>query len=473
MRRIACFVMVGASLLACGWSGEVAGQTQTTAQNAAPPIGAATPTGTATLAPLVDRVAPAVVNIAVISRSPTQDNPLFRDPYFRRFFNLPDPRDLPPQMSAGSGVIVDAAKGYVVTNHHVVEHAQEITVTLRDRRVVKAKRIGSDADTDIALLQIKPDHLTAVPLGNSDAAKVGDYVIAIGNPFGLGGTVTLGIISALGRSGLSAENYEDFIQTDASVNPGNSGGGLINMNGELMGINTAILAPSGGNVGIGFAVPSNMVRTVMDQLIQYGEVRRGRLGVEIRDLTPALAATLGVSTDVQGAVVSQVEPGSPAEKAGIRPGDVIAALNGRSLRGATDLRNRIGLVRVGSDVELKVIRDGRERTMHARVGRAETAAGAPTQEAGRAMPSVEGATLQDIQPGMPMYGKVEGVVVADIDPGSPAASEGLRAGDVIVGVNRKPVHSVAEFDAALRAAQGPPLALDVLRGDRALFLVIT
>ena len=466
MRRTTCFVLAGALLLAGGWGQDAIGQTQT----------ATTPTGTSTLAPLVDRVAPAVVNIAVISPSPMQDNPLFRDPYFRRFFNLQDPRQLPPQMSAGSGVIVDAANGYVVTNHHVIENAQEIIVTLRDRRVLKAKRIGSDAETDIGLLQIEPDRLTALPFGDSDTAQVGDYVIAIGNPFGLGGTVTFGIVSALGRSGLSAENYEDFIQTDASVNPGNSGGGLINVAGELMGINTAILAPSGGNVGIGFAVPSNMVRTVMDQLIHYGEVRRGRLGVEIRDLTPALAATLGVPTDVQGAVVAQVEPGSPAEKAGIKPGDVIAAVNGKPLRGATDLRNRIGLVRVGSDVELKVIRDGRERTARARVGAAEVTAGAgaPSRRSGRAMPLVAGATLQDIQPGMPLYGKIEGIVVADVEPGSPAASQGLRPGDVIVAINRKPVHSVAEFDAAVRGAPpASPLALDVVRGERPLFLVIT
>ncbi|WP_245986504.1 trypsin-like peptidase domain-containing protein [Azospirillum thermophilum] len=257
---------------------------------APPPAPAALPagvTGVNTISPMLEAVTPAVVNISVLSRAPQAENPLLRDPFFRRFFNLPD--EMPqgrPQVSAGSGVIVDAANGYVITNNHVVENAQEIAVTLKDRRRLRAKLIGRDAATDIALLKIEAKGLTALPLGDSDRLKVGDFVVAIGNPFGLGQTVTSGIISALGRSGLKVEGYEDFIQTDASINPGNSGGALVNFNGELIGINTAIIGPAGGSVGIGFAVPVSIVRSVMEQLREYGEVRRGRLGVAIQDLTP-------------------------------------------------------------------------------------------------------------------------------------------------------------------------------------------
>src|SRR3990167_421159 len=248
--------------------------------------------GLPTLAPLVNEVTPAVVNISVVTRSPLEDNPLFRDPYFRRFFNLPD-RPQRREQAAGSGVIVDAARGYVLTNHHVIKDAEQVIVTLKDRRQLQAKLVGADPGTDIAVLQIEAKNLTALRLGDSDVMQIGDYVIAIGNPFGIGQTVTSGIVSALGRSGLSVEGYEDFIQTDASINPGNSGGALVNLRGELIGINSAIIGPAGGNVGIGFAVPSNMARAVMNQIVRYGEVRRGRLGIEMTDITPELAKKLG------------------------------------------------------------------------------------------------------------------------------------------------------------------------------------
>jgi serine protease Do/serine protease DegQ len=317
-----------------------------------------------TLAPLVERVTPAVVNIAVLSRSPEQDNPMFRDPFFRRFFGLP--KESRPQMSAGSGVIVDAARGYVLTNHHVVTDAQQIAVTLKDGRRLPAKLQGSDAGTDIALLKVEPDGLKALAFGDSDALRVGDYVLAIGNPFGLGQTVTSGIVSALGRTGLDIEGYEDFIQTDASINPGNSGGALINLNGDLIGINTAIVGPTGGNVGIGFAVPSNMVRAVMRQLVNYGEVRRGRIGLTTQDLTPEQAKALGTQMG-QGAVVVEVARDSPADKAGLRAGDVIVAVNGRSIRGSADVRNQVGLIPVGEEVEFRLFRDGRIVVLKARV----------------------------------------------------------------------------------------------------------
>ncbi|MGQ9368747.1 Do family serine endopeptidase [Azospirillum sp. ST 5-10] len=324
--------------------------------------------GITTIAPMLEAVTPAVVNIAVLSRAPQSDNPLLRDPFFRRFFDFPNMPQARPQVSAGSGVIVDARRGYVVTNHHVVANGEEIYVTLKDRRRLRARLVGSDAATDVALLQIPAEGLTALPFGESDQAKVGDFVVAIGNPFGLGQTVTSGIVSALGRSGLRVEGYEDFIQTDASINPGNSGGALVNFRGELIGINTAIIGPAGGSVGIGFAVPTSIVRAVMEQLAEYGEVRRGRLGVAIQDLTPDLAEALRVTGDA-GAVIAQVEAGSAADRAGLQPGDVVVAVGDRPIGSGTELRNRIGLLRIGTPVPLTFLRAGQTHTVTIRSAR--------------------------------------------------------------------------------------------------------
>jgi serine protease DegQ len=319
-----------------------------------------------TLAPMLARIIPGVVNIAVRGRVREQ-NPLLQDPFFRRFFNLPQNQPQERETRAiGSGVIVDAAQGYILTNGHVVEHATRIEVTTNDNRRFPARLIGRDAGTDIAVLRISARNLTALPMGDSDRLRVGDFVLAIGNPFGLGQTVTSGIVSALGRSGLGVEGYEDFIQTDASINPGNSGGPLVNLQGQCVGINTAILAPGGGNIGIGFAVPINMARRVMERLIRFGEVKRGRIGVAIQDLTPDLAQAMNTARTT-GAVIARVDPGSPAERAGLRSGDLVVAVDGVAVHSGTQLRNIIGLTRIGEEVGLTVARAGAERTLAVRV----------------------------------------------------------------------------------------------------------
>ena len=426
-----------------------------------------------TLAPLVEKVTPAVVNIAVESKAPAEDNPILRDPFFRKFFNIPEMPQAKPQMSAGSGVIVDAAQGYVLTNHHVINNADDITVTLKDRRKLKAKLVGSDSGTDVALLKIDADHLTALPFGDSDQLKVGDYVVAVGNPFALGQTVTSGIVSAVGRSGLNIEGYEDFIQTDASINPGNSGGALVDLRGNLVGINTAIVGPSGGNVGIGFAVPSDMVRAVMDQLVHFGKVQRGRLGILVTDLTPNVAQAMKVGSD-EGAIVSQVEPGSPADKAGIQPGDVVTELDGHPVRSASNLRNVIGLMRIGQGVDLTLVRNGEKKSVHAEVGKApepKEEAGEPGAQ-GQGVPQLDGAIFRNIEPGMPEYGHAEGVLVAQCDQGSTAFRHGLREGDVVTAINREKVHSIEELKAALNKVKDGVITMNVMREGSMIFLVI-
>ncbi|HEX6005883.1 MAG TPA: Do family serine endopeptidase [Burkholderiales bacterium] len=419
--------------------------------------------GLPTLAPIVREVTPAVVNISVMTRSPLEDNPLFRDPFFRRFFNLPEQ---PQEQAAGSGVIVDAARGYVLTNHHVIRDAEQVIVTLKDRRQFRARLVGTDPGTDIAVLQIEARDLTALKFGDSDQLNVGDYVIAIGNPFGIGQTVTSGIVSALGRTGLSVEGYEDFIQTDASINPGNSGGALVNLRGELVGINSAIIGPAGGNVGIGFAVPSNMASAVMTQIVRYGEVRRGRLGIEMADVTPALARKLGVSV-FEGAVVGGVEPNSPAEKAGLHERDVIVGMNGRPIRSAAELRARLGLTPIGEDVELRIRRAGEARTVRARIEAPQKL----TESAGQVVSQLPGMRVVEIERGSPLYQRIQGLVVASVERDSAAWQAGIRPGDIIYGANRRRVRSPAELQKALRSNERRQ-TLNILRGESELTITL-
>ena len=409
--------------------------------------------GVPTLAPILEKVTPAVVNIAVLQASPEEQNPMLRDPFFRRFFGMPGQSE--PQIAAGSGVIVDAKNGYVLTNAHVVKDAREVLVTLKDNRRLPAKLVGADPGTDIAVVRVDPKNLVDVRFGDSDALQVGDFVIAIGNPFGIGQTATSGIVSALGRSGLSKEGYEHFIQTDASINPGNSGGALINLKGELVGINTAIIGPSGSNVGIGFAVPVVIAYAVMEQLIRFGEVKRGRLGISMTDVVGG----------GEGATIADVQPESPASRAGLRKGDVVTGFNGRPVRGAAELRARLGVVPVGDTVELQVQRGSEKRTLKAQIGAIEARA-----SGGEAVQELAGAVFQEVaQAGLP--GRNRAVLVTAVKPESPAFHVGLRAGDLIVGVNARRVSSVKELTAALKTRGG--VQINVLRGDNLLTIPVS
>lgn len=414
------------------------------------------------LAPMLERVTPGVVNIATRGLVETQQSPLMADPFFRHFFNLPNrPRQRETQ-SLGSGVIVDAAKGYILTNHHVIDNARQITVTLSDGRALDADLVGSDPETDIAVIQVKDQQLTELEFGNSDAIRVGDGVVAIGNPFGLGQTVTSGIISALGRSGLGIEGYEDFIQTDASINPGNSGGALVDHSGKLIGINTAILGPSGGNVGIGFAIPARMAQSLMQQIVEFGAVQRGQLGVSVQNLNDELARALNAKTR-KGAVIAQVESGSAADKAGLRSGDIVIAVNRREIDDAADMRNAIGLVRAGEQLKLDILRDGKRQQLVATIATPDNI------EAAKLSELLGGATLGEPEPGDSRYGY--GIYVKRVESGSPAARAGLRPGDVITSVNRRDVRDLDDFRKAA-ALSRDELLLNIRRGNRAFFLML-
>ena len=424
--------------------------------------------GLPTLAPLLETVATGVVNISVRSAQIDESSPLMQDPFFRRFFGEQRRKPSRPRISAGSGVVVDAARGLILTNSHVIDNRDEIIVTLNDGRHFDVEVVGSDPASDIALLKVKADGLTEIPFGDSDILRVGDFVIAIGNPFGLGQTVTSGIVSALGRSGINPQGYEDFIQTDASINPGNSGGALITLDGKLVGINSAILTPAGGNVGIGFAVPTSMARDIMDQLLEFGKVRRGQLGVTIQDLTPDLADALDIDA-ASGVIVGQVMPGSAAEEAALAAGDVILELNGEAVEGAGDLRHRIGMMRPGTEVELLVVRPDGAMTVTAVLGEASTPPA--SQDLSSSARSLAGAEFGELLPEMPGYGEVEGVLVLSVAEGSPAEQAGLQEEDVVTAVNNQPVKSLDEFYEIIEEATGV-IAVTVWRDGNKLFMVL-
>ena len=418
------------------------------------------------LAPMLENVTPAVVNIATEGRVRQRQSPLFSDPFFRRFFQIPDQPIERKTSSLGSGVIVDAKRGLVLTNNHVIANAIQITVTLRDGRQVEAEIVGADPETDIAVLKMTAENLTALTTSDSDNLRVGDFVVAIGNPFGLGQTVTSGIISALSRSGLGIEEYEDFIQTDASINPGNSGGALVNLKGQLVGINTAIFSQSGASHGIGFAIPINLALRIMEQILDTGEVKRGFLGVSIQDITPELAEAFGL-TKKSGALINKVLKDSPADKAGLLPGDIVILIDGKKIRNANDVRNRIGLLPVGERIKFKLLREGKEFELTILVDEGTSKKIKPkvTSEL------LIGVTVGDIQKGNPYFGKVKGVTVLEIKRGSLAWVSGLRTNDVITSVNKNPVKNLEEFLSSVDK-KNDSLLLRIVRGNMATFIVI-
>ncbi|WP_036139652.1 Do family serine endopeptidase [Luteibacter sp. 9135] len=415
------------------------------------------------LAPMLSKVTPAVVNISTKTRVRARD-PYFDDPLFRQLFgNQGAPRERVEQ-SLGSGVVVDAAKGYVLTNHHVVGGADDITVTLQDGRDLKAKLVGSDPDTDVALLQIPADKLQALPIADSSQLRVGDFVVAVGDPFGLGQTATSGMVSALGRSGLG-KGFQNFIQTDASINPGNSGGALVNLRGELVGINSMIFTPSGGNVGIGFAIPTDLATGVMKQLLAYGKVRRGNLGVEVQDITPRIAQALGLK-DTTGAVVTRVDTGSPAEGAGLQTGDVLTAVDGKAVRSSQDVRNAEGLLPLGAKVTLSVKREGAARDVQATIEAPRLA----TLDGGKVDGRLAGVVLSDLSPEQRAAG-LFGVALSGIRRGSAADRAGLRDGDIVIGIGQRKVASVKGLPVGTALA-GRQLLLTVVRGEAVYYAML-
>lgn len=411
------------------------------------------------LAPMLEKVTPAVVNINVAGNRQVRQ----RIPdAFQQFFGQGELRQQQPFRGLGSGVIIDAKKGYVVTNSHVINQADEIQVTLKDGRTYEAKKIGEDPESDIALLQIKADNLTELSIADSDALRVGDFTIAIGNPFGLGQTVTSGIVSALGRSGLNIEKYEDFIQTDAAINSGNSGGALVNVKGELIGINTAILGPNGGNIGIGFAIPSNMMKNLVNQIIEHGEVRRGVLGIEGNNLNAELAKSMNVKANT-GVFVGRVTPDSGAAKAGVKAGDVITSVNGRNITSIEELRAKVGTLGAGAEVKLGIAREDKQLTVNVKLTSADQA----QTSAETLHPMLAGAQFAN---GKTVDGN-DGIVITDIANGSPATRLGLQKDDVIVGIGRTRVKNIAELRSVLEKSKGV-IAVQLQRGDAVFYALI-
>ncbi|MCP3687811.1 MAG: Do family serine endopeptidase [Gammaproteobacteria bacterium] len=422
------------------------------------------------LAPMLERTTPAVVNIT--TRGQTRQRfelPLVDDPLFRRFFDIPNFERVQQTSSLGSGVIIDAAQGYILTNNHVISNAYEINVTLADGRELAAEIIGRDPDTDVAVIKIPPHELTAIPLSDSANIRVGDFVVAIGNPFGLGQTVTSGIVSALGRSGLGIESYEDFIQTDASINLGNSGGALVNLRGELVGINTAIFGAGNGNagsIGIGFAIPINMAYDIMQQLIKHGEVKRGRLGAHGQNLTAQLAQAFNIDLNY-GVILTQIESQSPADKAGLRVGDVVVSANGRKIRSTADMHNLVGLLRIGQTIELKLYRQGIEKILVAEIQPIDIA----IIDGARFNARLAGAQIGEIRESKLQQGMVEYLQIREIVPASNAWEAGLRKGDILYSINKQLIRNFDEaFDVIADNSRG--MILNIRRDGREHYLLI-
>lgn len=423
--------------------------------------------GVPTLAPMLEEVVPTVVNIATEGFVEQSAHPFFSDPFFSQFLEMPQRRSRRKTQSLGSGVIVDAGNGLVLTNAHVIDNAQKITVNLLDGREFKAEVVGSDPETDIAVIKIASDDLIGINLAESNDLRVGDFVIAIGNPFGLGQTVTSGIVSALGRSGLGVTGYEDLIQTDASINPGNSGGALVNLNGRLVGLNTAIYSGTGGNIGIGFAIPIDMVKQVMSQLVEFGEVTRGFIGVEYQNLTRELSQAFGLDQYLEGVVLVEVLDGSPAGKAGLEVGDVITRINNKRIKNAIQFDNEIAMNRAGAEVDISYLRRGSQKSISLLIGTNEV----PDNKTILKNERFSNTTVGEIPRESELYDKVSGIMIYSLKKGSRTWSAGLREGDIIVSVNRYASPSIDTFVNLLARFKGP-LRLKVYRGYQSGFITV-
>jgi len=423
--------------------------------------------GVPTLAPMLEEVVPTVVNIATEGFVEQSAHPFFSDPFFSQFLEMPQRRSRRKTQSLGSGVIVDAGNGLVLTNAHVIDNAQKITVNLLDGREFKAEVVGSDPETDIAVIKIASDDLIGINLAESNDLRVGDFVIAIGNPFGLGQTVTSGIVSALGRSGLGVTGYEDLIQTDASINPGNSGGALVNLNGRLVGLNTAIYSGTGGNIGIGFAIPIDMVKQVMSQLVEFGEVTRGFIGVEYQNLTRELSQAFGLDQYLEGVVLVEVLDGSPAGKAGLEVGDVITRINNKRIKNAIQFDNEIAMNRAGAEVDISYLRRGSQKSISLLIGTNEV----PDNKTILKNERFSNTTVGEIPRESELYDKVSGIMIYSLKKGSRTWSSGLREGDIIVSVNRYASPSIDTFVNLLARFKGP-LRLKVYRGYQSGFITV-
>jgi len=425
--------------------------------------------GVPSLAPMLENVTPAVVNIYTISEVEGKNN-YIDDPFLRKFFNIPDQQKSKKRNRSGlgSGVIIDSKKGYIITNNHVIAKAKDIKVKLHDGREIKATLVGSDPASDIAVIKIIANNLTSLNFSDSEKLRVGDFVVAIGNPFGIGQTVTSGIVSALGRSGLGIEAYENFIQTDASINPGNSGGALVNLKGELIGINTAIIGSKGGtgSVGIGLAIPVNMALDVTEQLIKYGKVRRGYLGVSAQDLTSDLSKAFGINTS-KGAIITRVQEGSPADIAGIKIGDVVLKINDEIIKNTSAMRNKIGLLKLNSTILMEINRKGKIITTNVKITEPKYS----KKDGIKINPRLQGIIFGEITKKMPEYGKISGIKIIKIKKNSRAYSIGIRKNDIILSINNIPVQKIKDLE-IVSGENDSELIVHVQRGNRTAFLLL-